>query len=554
MALYNDCRMMNMLEEVFGRLPNAPYLFIGSGFSRRYCDNAPSWRELLMSLAQETRPTIQYPLRSYEMEVDADLSTSQRYAQIASKIEEEYNALFFQDRIERTAEHDGIDYEEQSHLSPFRTHLAGIMKKTCKRCNLPSYLQEELSDLKVAAKHSINGVITTNFDGFAESLFPDFEVYRGQEDLIVTQATGYAEIYKIHGDYENPEGMIFTQKDYDSFEDKKAYLVSKLLSIFVENPLIIMGYSLSDDNIRGILESIAGCLSKKRLRELGEHIIFVEYNENVEKPEVSGWSPLERYKDFFVTAIRINSYGPILKQMIKLRRRYPLHLLRRIKQDIYKTVIYNEPRDAIRVFSADRVLENGADGEVGIIGFTHEGRGDHIALNTEDVYYHFLFPDNSINYESFVRDWLPKKLNGTDYPVFFYVRKYYEMHKATSALPDKVREYMCRFSGIDSFLNTTLVTKRKPNRAFSSIRQLREVWESEKDKLVKLALLDAEELDNGKLYEVLRMILKENPQALTKSSNAEKSHLRRLIRMCDYVENAKAVLQKEDGIKDLRER
>lgn len=71
---------------------------------------------------------------------------------------------------------------------------------------------------------------------------------------------------------------------------------------------------------------------------------------------------------------------------------------------------------------------------------------------------------------------------------------------------------------------------------------------------MKLALLDADELDNGKLYEVLRMILKENPQALTKASNAEKSHLRRLIRICDYVENAKAVLRKEDGIKVLRER
>ena len=546
---------MNSLEETFARLPNAPYLFIGSGFSRRYCDNAPNWRELLMLLAQETRPTILHPLRSYEMEIDSHLSDNKRYAQVATRIEEDYNRLFFLGEMVLTAEHENIDYEQDSHLSPFRTHLAHIMKQTSKRAHLPKELQEELSDLKIAAKHSINGVITTNFDSFTESLFPDFEVYRGQDDLIVTQATGYAEIYKIHGDHLNPEGMIFTQEDYDGFEQRKAYLVSKLLSIFVENPLIILGYSLSDDNIRGILESIAGCLSKKRLTELGEHIIFIEYEENRTTPETSVWTPLDKYKDFFITTIKTGTFAPIFKQLIKLRRRYPLHLLRRIRQDLYQTVICNDPTDTVRVLSEKSLLLEEGSSNATIIGFTREGRGDHIVLSTEEIYHHFLFPNDKINYESFVNDWLPKKLDGTKYPVFFFLRKYLELNGGKSKLPHKVCEYIKNINDIDYFLNTSLITKRKPHRTFSNISQLLEVWDTEKDKLVKLALLDEDELNDGKLLRVIHKIMEESPNMLENARSADKSHLRRLIRICDYVENARTVLLAEDGSEIcLRER
>lgn len=56
---------MNDLDEIFQSLPNAPYLFLGSGFSKRYCEYAPSWRDLLQALAAETRPDAVHPLRSY---------------------------------------------------------------------------------------------------------------------------------------------------------------------------------------------------------------------------------------------------------------------------------------------------------------------------------------------------------------------------------------------------------------------------------------------------------------------------------------------------------
>ena len=499
-----------------------------------------------MALAQETRPTTQHPLRSYEMETP-DLTDNQRYALVAEQIERDYNRMFFSGQLVLTSEHEGIDYELQANLSPFRIHLAHLMSQTKQKTSMPGELESELNDLKEAASHSINGVITTNFDGFIETLFPDFDVYRGQDDLIVTRATGYAEIYKIHGDFREPENMVFTRKDYDSFEQRKAYLVSKLLSIFVENPLIIIGYSLSDDNIRGVLESIAGCLSKERLAELGERIIFVEYDEDQSEPEVSRWSPLVKYKDFFISTIKTSSFSQIFSRIKRLRRRYPLHLLRRIRQDVYHTVVSNEPTDAIQVLSDRVVLGGDSHAARTIVGFTREGGGEHVALSTEDVYLHFLFHNRSIKYVSFVKDWLPKKIDGTNYPVFFYVRRYLELMGGRADLPINVWSYLKKKSCIDDFLNVTLSKDRKPNRPFSSIEKLLDVWDTEKDKFNKLALMDETELGCGRLFDVLKRILHENPDMLTDGSSAGKSTLRRLIRICDFVENARAVLLAEDG-------
>lgn len=535
---------MNNLAETFRRLPNAPYLLIGSGFSRRYCDNAPNWRELLIDLAKVTRPDKPHPLRSYEQELEPGLTVNQSYARVASKIESDYNNLFFSGGIPITDEHLEVDYETHPELNPFRVHLAHLMRNTRKRIELPQELQDELSDLRVAAKHCINGIITTNFDDFVESVFPDFDVYRAQDDLIVTQATGFAEIYKIHGDYHTPESMVFTEKDYAGFEKRKAYLVSKLLSIFVENPVIILGYSLSDDNILGIFESIAGCLSSEHLKELGKRVVYVAYDREIEEPEVSIWKPMAQYQDFFITTVKTNSFAPIFKQIIKLRRRYPLHLLRRIRQDVYRTVVSNEPQDTIKVLPQHVVMDEDSGNIVTVVGFAREGGGEHIALSTEEVYQHIIQPDDSINYRSFVTDWLPKKIEGTKYPVYYFIRKYLEQSGGVATLPECVITYLQSIAHIDSFLNHTMVSDWKPHRSVSSIRQIEENWENEKNKLNKLALLDEEELNNGQLLKVLHRIMQEEPEIF---SSKRASEFRRLIRICDYVENAKAILLSEDG-------
>ena len=64
---------------------------------------------------------------------------------------------------------------------------------------------------------------------------------------------GIAEVYKIHGSVSDPSSVVINENDYKEFKEKSEYLAAKLLTIFMEYPIIFMGYSISDKNIQDIL-------------------------------------------------------------------------------------------------------------------------------------------------------------------------------------------------------------------------------------------------------------------------------------------------------------
>ena len=539
--------MNSELLKVFEAL-SAPYLFVGSGFSRRYC-GAPSWQELLMRLAKETRADKEYPFASYKSE-EEDAEPSIIYPRIATKIERDYNRLFFEGGIKKGEEHAQVDYEKSGE-SPFRRHLAHIFSEISKT-SLPPDLEEELSDLGVIAKHSVNGVITTNYDGFLESIFPDYDVYIGQEDLIFSQSTGVAEIYKIHGCYTNPRSLVFTDADYAGFEKRKAYLTAKLLSIFMENPVIFFGYSANDSDIRGIFESIANCLSAEHLMQLGKRIIFVDYSEETPGTTVATAFMLLNDKNMSYTHILTNSYLPIFKRLLKVKRNYDPRILRRLKKDVYSTITTNDAVDVVKVildgdfFDANYQFKYNA-----LVGLSVSDHGGHNVLTSEDVYRNVIRQDGGIEIKSFVESWLVGKMTTNEYPVFFYVRQYLEKY-SHATLPETISEYIKNHSTFESFLNKG-IRRGKKNRKHSTILQLKEEWVNLKNRYTKVMYLDEEELNEGKLLAFLREHMEECPDCLQPGAEYT-TDLRRLIRICDYLENATAVLGGENGGKRSFER
>lgn len=83
------------------------------------------------------------------------------------------------------------------------------------------------------------------------------------------------EIYKIHGSCDNPASVIITQNDYSEFKHKLTYISAKMLTIFVEHPVIFLGYGIGDLNIREILKGIAEGLTSEQLDKLKNNLIFV---------------------------------------------------------------------------------------------------------------------------------------------------------------------------------------------------------------------------------------------------------------------------------------
>lgn len=113
-------------------------------------------------------------------------------------------------------------------------------------------LDAEIAALKAISPHAI---VTTNYDEILEPLFPEYERVVGQK-ILRQPYLSIGEIFKIHGCVSDPLSLVLTKEDYAAFENDKKYLSAKLLTYFAEHPLIFVGYSATDQNIRSVLYDV----------------------------------------------------------------------------------------------------------------------------------------------------------------------------------------------------------------------------------------------------------------------------------------------------------
>lgn len=227
------------IAETLQGLQCQPILFIGSGFSLRYA-SGPNWEALLTQLAQAC-PTIDKDFAYFKQKYDGDLT------RVGSHFANEY--------FEWAWSKDG---KKQFPPELFGAHVAREAYIKYKAAELLKHLttggadkglQAELEALKKLGPHAI---ITTNYDVLLEPLFPQYEVVVGQS-VFRQSSLVVGEIFKIHGSVTEPDSMVFTREDYDVFNRDKKYLSAKLLTYFAEHPLLFIGYSATDQNIKNIL-------------------------------------------------------------------------------------------------------------------------------------------------------------------------------------------------------------------------------------------------------------------------------------------------------------
>lgn len=213
--------------------------------------------------------------------------------------------------------------------------------------------EEEINVLSEIAKNSISGIITTNYDSFLEDHFSGFTRYVGQNQLIFSAIQGIAEIYKIHGSVDNPDSIIINEQDYIKFDNKSAYLAAKLMTIFMEYPIIFMGYSISDTNIIKIIRSIVQCLDDEQLKRLEDRFIFVEYKSNMLNADVSSYTIMIDERQLTMKKIQLEDYLLLYNALKGKKAKLPVRLLRRFKQELYNYTITNIPTSNLRVAAID---------------------------------------------------------------------------------------------------------------------------------------------------------------------------------------------------------
>ncbi len=186
----------------FQRGDSAPFLFVGSGLSRRYL-GLEDWSSLLEQYA----PRCGHPFQYYLSRVNGDLPRA------ATLMAEDFHERWWSED-EFSGARSEIGAKCTSVSSPLKFVIASDLKERSDLDQVPEPLQEEV---KALANAQIDGIVTTNWDSLLEQLFPKFAKYVGQNSAIFSDSMAVAEIFKIHGCCTQPNSLVLTAEDYEDF-------------------------------------------------------------------------------------------------------------------------------------------------------------------------------------------------------------------------------------------------------------------------------------------------------------------------------------------------
>lgn len=237
-----------------------------------------------------------------------------------------------------------------------------------------------------------------------EQLFQKFTTYIGQDELLFSSISGIGEIYKIHGSVTKPDSLILTSRDYLEFEEKGSYLIAKLLTIFLEYPVIFIGYSLNDRNIRNIFETISNCLAQDKLNQLKERLIFIEYSQEEDISEFS--MQFNNGNNIRMNKISTMDFLEIYKEIKVTKSKYNPVILRQLRKDIYDLANSSQVSDRI-VATGFENLDDISKIKQFILGIGVAKNG-HL-IKAEQLYEDIVLDNQYFNPELVVEEYLPVK-------------------------------------------------------------------------------------------------------------------------------------------------
>ncbi|OIR23927.1 SIR2 family protein [Bathymodiolus thermophilus thioautotrophic gill symbiont] len=235
------------IKEFISRYRNHPVLFLGAGVSLRYLNNSYTWDGLLRHISKELKGNNEYYL---DIKASCEVDGCYDFLKIASLIESDFNSSLLADRNGKFKNVNDVFYknmEKDINHSRFKIYISILLNDV----DLKDEMRDEISELKKIRKN-IASIITTNYDRFVEEIF-EFQPLIGNDILL---SNPYGSVYKIHGCVTNPLKIIITKEDYDKFDSKYELIRAQLLSIFIHNPIVFMGYGIGDENIKSLLKTI----------------------------------------------------------------------------------------------------------------------------------------------------------------------------------------------------------------------------------------------------------------------------------------------------------
>ncbi|MCX6952937.1 MAG: SIR2 family protein [Verrucomicrobia bacterium] len=397
------------LSEILHDHPSSPFLFVGSGFSQRYL-GIPTWDGLLRMFCKAGAP--------YEFYL---ANADSKLPRCASLIAKDYADIWW-----KSDELAAIREKYKKHIStsssPLKAAISEMLQSQYKIIRDPQLLDE------LAALRAFNaeGIITTNWDGLLEGLFPGYKVFIGQQSVVRQTPQNVAEIYKIHGCCTDPNSLVLTEEDYQLFREKQAYLAAKLITIFVEHPVVFIGYSISDTNILELLRSIINGLGAEEIKRLQRNLIFLQRSKPDRPAGVTETIIVVDGTPLPVTNLVSDDFLSIYSVLSQTKLKLPARLLRFCKEQLYEIVHLKEPSKRLCLVGIDDIKDKGEIEFVvgiGVAGSQVADRG-YSGVSVRDLFSYVLSGAPILEANKIIEQTIPALDSGANFlPIFRFLRE-----------------------------------------------------------------------------------------------------------------------------------
>jgi len=297
------------IQAFISKYRNHPVLFIGTGFCLRYIKNSYTWDGLLKKISIDLKGNAEFYL---DIKSKCDVDGKYNYPQIASLLEEEFNNSLLKDRNGKFENVNDIFYQQMEigkNINRLKIYISILLNST----EFKDGKNEEIVELKKVRKN-VGSVITTNYDCLIENIY-GFQPLVGNDILL---SNPYGSVYKIHGCNSQPLKIIITTEDYAKFNVKYELIRAQLLSIFIHNPIIFMGYAIGDENIKSLLKTIFTYVepNSEDAERIRNNFLLVEYEKDSSSHEICEHDiDLEGFSTIRINKVKTDDFVEIYKAL-----------------------------------------------------------------------------------------------------------------------------------------------------------------------------------------------------------------------------------------------
>lgn len=323
---------------------------MGTGISLRYYENSYTWDQLLSKLCTEL-------YEDEEVYLNLKYDNKNDFPQIASQLEKRFDEILKGDRNGKFKLINDKFFDRIKNGEPQCSRMKLYLASLLEDLQVKDAMKDEIEAL-AKAKKNICSIITTNYDRFVEDNL-GFSPLVGNNIIL---SNPYGSVYKIHGSIVSPESLVITKEDYENFNIGNELIKAQLISLFIHNPIIFLGYGMNDDDIKAILETIFKYVSpnSKEAKLIQQNFLLVEYEKGLKNVQVEDYSiTLQQNNSIRINKLVTDDFSSIYISIANLKLPITVMDIRKVETVIRK-ILVAESDDAIQVRITDDIdsLEN----------------------------------------------------------------------------------------------------------------------------------------------------------------------------------------------------